>query len=359
MLQTSRITFCGGRTQSFDHPTQARRFPRFAKRKNLFYENFYESKNTEGIVIVTQAADFTFWRRRKIENNIVIFDSNDPYLLDNSRSVRTIFRGLFKFLTGTHKYCEFNYRKSFLKLCISSDCVIAGHFMLYERLKPLVKNVVLIPDYSVDGNIEMKSRFELGANKVINIFWEGLGSSYLPFADINRIFQPFIGKYEFVFHFVTDLTFFSIGDKLNKKYTFEVAKSEAPEWYKSFRFYQWSEFSMNKIAVACDFAIIPLPLDSSMNYFKPENKLIHMWRMAIPTLVSAIPSYIHVMDQVGKEDYCYNDDDWRSKLLKFVESLDQRRDNANIGWNFVNEFYSNERIDQMWADVFKIVSNEN
>jgi hypothetical protein len=359
MLETPGYIFCGGRIQSFDHPAQARRFPRFAKRKNFFYKNFYESKDTDGIVIVTQAADFTFWSRIKSEKNVLIFDANDPYLLENSRSLKTILRGLFKFVTGNHKYLEFDYRKSFLKLCMSSDCVIVGHYMLYERLKPLVKNVVLIPDYSIAGNIEVKSRFELEANNVINIFWEGLGSSYLPFADINRIFKPLNDKYKFVFHFVTDLSFFSIGDKFNKKYIFDIAKKDAPEIYKSFRFYQWSEFSMNKIAVACDFAIITLPLDSSINYFKPENKLIHMWRMAVPTIVTAIPSYVNVMNRSGQNDYCNNDDDWRRKLLNFIENQDQRQENANKGWYFVNEFYSNERIDIMWTEVFKIARNEN
>jgi hypothetical protein len=359
MENMANIIFCGGKSQGVNHPAQTRRFPRYAKRNNIGFSYFDIIRDISGTIIVNQAADLTFWRRNKKSNVKLIFDANDPYLLDESRTFKRIFRGLFKFLARKHKYLELDYNDTYLKLCKVADVVVVGHYLLYEKLKENLNNVVLLPDYSIDMNIVTKEDFTFSQKDTIHIFWEGLGSSYLPFADINRIFLPFIGTYKFIFHFVTDLSFFSIGDIISKKYVFEVAKKESPDFYDSFRFYQWSEFAMNNIAIACDFAIIPLPMDFSMNYYKPENKLIHLWRMSVPTIVSAIPSYKRVMDEVKLFDYCVNDNEWRIKIIDFIENDFKRKDNGKRGNSFVSFNYSNERIDKLWMDVFNVVNNEN
>jgi hypothetical protein len=47
-------------------------------------------------------------------------------------------------------------------------------------------------------DFQIKKDFNLAKDGTINIFWEGLGSSYLPFSDINRIFSPIKDKYNFI-----------------------------------------------------------------------------------------------------------------------------------------------------------------
>jgi hypothetical protein len=351
-------TYCGGKFQSYLHPAISRRFIRFAKRNNINLLDFYQSKNKNGVIILSQAADFTYWVKNKNSNNIYIFDANDPYLLDNKLNFKNLFRGIFKYFSGNHKYLEFNYKNSFFNLCNKSNCIVVGHFLLYEKLNQKFSNVFLIPDYSIERDILQKHIYEQQSIEKINIFWEGLGSSYLPFSDVERIFKKFTNKYNFEFHFVTDLTFFSIGDKYFRKNIINLAKKMAPTMFKTFKFYEWSEVVMNKIAISCDFSIIPLPIDDSINYFKPENKLIHMWRMKIPTIVSAIPSYINVMNQVQLDDYCYNDDEWVKKIQLFCLNSNVRKKNGEDGFIFVNNNYSNEIIDQKWRNVLNFI-NEN
>ena len=105
------------------------------------------------------------------------------------------------------------------------------------------------------------------------------------------------------------------------------------------------------MAIACDFAIIPLPMDFSGNYYKPENKLIHLWRMSVPTIVSAIPSYKKVMNEINLNDFCLNDDEWRLKIAEFIENDNVRIQNGNSGNAFVSSNYSNERIDELWSVI--------
>lgn len=353
-----KYIFCGDKNKNLSHPGITRRFPRYAKRKNINFSFYGEAKETKGTLIINQGADLTFWRRFKNPNFKLIFDANDSYLLDESKSIKRKFRGIFKYLIGKHKYLEFDYYDSYLKLLENADVVIVGHYLLYEKLRERLKKVILVPDYSIEVDFDIKENFSLAKDGTINVFWEGLGSSFLPFREINRIFFPIKDKYKFIFHFVTDLSFFALGDVLNKKVIFDVAKKEAPDFYDCFRFYQWSEFALNKIAIACDFAIIPLPMDFSGNYFKPENKLIHLWRMSVPTIVSAIPSYKKVMDQINLNDFCFNDAEWRLKVKEFIENENIRIQNGNSGRSLVTLNYSNERIDELWSTILNEANEE-
>jgi len=351
-----KLFYSGGRIKcDSNHPAIKRRLARFARTKNYELHNWENNGNAEArLVVVSQSADLTTWKRLRDKNVKIIFEANDPYVLDQSKSLKSLLRGTFKFLTRRHRYLEFNFKNTVKELCSSVDAVVVGHHMVYDMLKPLMPNIHLIPDYSVDLALKKKESFELAEHGEIHIFWEGLGSSYLPFEDINRIFKS-LKKYKFVFHFVTDLSFHAIADKYDKKYVFEVAKEKAPDMYQSFRFYQWSEFSYNNIGVLCDFAIIPLPFDNSMNYYKPENKLIQMWRMGLPTITSAIPSYKRAFDGAGLSEYCFNDDEWRAKIINFAENLEDRKRNSEMGIAFVEKYYSNEVIDELWQNAIDSV----
>lgn len=346
------LYFSGGSIKhDSHHPSIKRRFARFVQRKNYKLANWEAGKAKEdSVVLVSQSADLTYWKRFKQEGVVVIFEANDPYVLDESGSLKTILRGSFKFVTRRHAYWEFDFKKTVRDLCKSANAVVVGHHKVYEMLKPTIPNIYLIPDYSVDISLKKKQDFQLSPNGEINIFWEGLGSSYIPFEDINRIFKP-IKNYKFVFHFVTDLAFHSIANSYNKIYVFESAKKKAPDMFEHFRFYQWSEFSYNNIGILCDFAIIPIPLDRSMNYYKPENKLLQMWRMGLPTITSGIPSYKKVFDAVGLDECCRTDADWIGHITKFAADLRSREHNAKVGMAYVEEHYSDEAIDTMWEEV--------
>ena len=63
-------------------------------------------------------------------------------------------------------------RKSFLNLCYKSNCIVTGHFLLYEKLNQKFNNVFLIPDYSIESNILHKHIYEQQSIEKINIFWE-------------------------------------------------------------------------------------------------------------------------------------------------------------------------------------------
>tara|TARA_B110001450_G_scaffold256874_1_gene289217 strand:+ start:4519 stop:5580 length:1062 start_codon:yes stop_codon:yes gene_type:complete len=345
----NKFSYIRGKNQTFQHPAHSRRFPRYARRAAVDFSDYIISQDFGELNILSPAADVTFWRREVTNNNRkIIFDANDPFLLATDSSLKDKLRGTFKFFSGRQKYLELSYKTSYSKLCELADLVIVGHHAQYELLKARAKRVVFIPDYGIDIPIQVKTDFQLSNNKTVNIFWEGLGSSFMPFELIEKIFIPISKEYDFVFHFVTDLSFYKYGDLVKRVHIQDLAKKCAPSLYKQFKFYQWSEYMMNKIAVACDFAVIPLPDDDSMNFWKPENKLIHMWRMSLPTITSPIPSYVKVFDEAGHKLCPNNFNEWRECILNLCGSTSDRRQYGLAGNSHANQFYSNDAIDDLW-----------
>ena len=64
-------------------------------------------------------------------------------------------------------------------------------------------------------------------------------------------------------------------------------------------FHEWDNETYSSILVSCDLAIIPINLNSKMASGKPENKLIHFWKMGMPVITSNTKSYKRVMDECG------------------------------------------------------------
>jgi len=352
----SNISYVAGSNQSFNHPAYTRRFPRYAARNHIPYSDYVNDRIVGDVSVLSLAADITFWRREKRDHKSkIVFDANDPFLLSDEKTTKDLFRGAFKFISGKHKYLEFSYKNSYLQMCKEADLVIVGHYAQYELLEKISKNVMLISDYGIDVNIEQKTNFQLSDKTTINVFWEGLGSSFKPFKMIEQIFEPIRNEFNFVFHFVTDLSFYKYGDQFLQLNTIDIAKKEAPLFFKQFRFYQWSEYMMNKIAIACDFAVIPLPSDRSMNFWKPENKLIHMWRMSLPAITSPIPSYVRVLNDSNQNLYADSFDEWRELVLEFSKDELCRLKHGMLGNSYANKMYSDEKIDALWEEGLNMI----
>ena len=228
--------------------------------------------------------------------------------------------------------------------------MLVSHHAQKELLEGHAKKVVLIPDYGIESPIKVKKNFALSGHKTINIFWEGLGSSFLPFELLEDIFKPILSEYNFIFHFVTDLSFYKYGDLVKKVYMQDLCKQLSPSLSSNFRFYQWSEYMMNQIAISCDFAIIPLPLDNSLNYWKPNNKLIHMWRMALPTITSPIPSYEKTFNESGAKLCPIDINTWREDILMLSSSETKRQFYGEAGYKAASTSYNDQSIDKLWRN---------
>ena len=92
-----------------------------------------------------------------------------------------------------------------------------------------------------------------------------------------------------------------------------------------------------------------------MNYWKPNNKLIHMWRMGLPTIASKIPSYSSICNEIKYELCVSTLDEWHEKILKICKSERLRSEIGSKIKAFTNKNFSNESIDTKWKEQLKFI----
>ncbi|MFI5420720.1 MAG: hypothetical protein ACHQ1H_07100, partial [Nitrososphaerales archaeon] len=161
-------------------------------------------------------------------------------------------------------------------------------------------------------------------------------------------------KQEIAFHLITTPEYGRyLGRRVGKGRTLDLAR----RLFENFHLYSWSENSCSSIITSCDLALIPLPLNDPVEAGKPENKLILFWRLAMPTIVSATPSYSRVMRQCGLAMDCHNDEEWRDVLLHYIMDENARKLAAQEARYFASNHFSEQAILQQWDTVFSSITN--
>lgn len=333
----------------WQHPVDRRRFPRYCQLTGIPLATA-DWKHRPDVLIVTQAADLTYCSRIGREDCLIVFDANDGYLIPRKRNFFDRGRGLFKFIVRQHKYPEAHYERTYLRMCERADAVVCSHPLQAAFLRHYCKNVHLITDFP--PNIELKRKRDYSIKGPINVFWEGLGTTRnMPFSEINRIFGSRRDASAFRFHLLTDLELMRVSNHFFGTTVMDECRRKAPDLFKQFYFYQWNELVLSEVATKCDFGIIPIPLDNTARMFKPENKLVLMWRMGIPTIVSATPSYAEAMTKVGCNLACFSDAEWQSNIDRLLENEELRRTAGEDGYRHVELNYSENAMRTKWDKV--------
>lgn len=333
----------------WQHPSNKRRFPKYCRLADIQLQSV-DWTNLPDVLVVNQAADLTYCSRLNKSSCKIIFDANDGYLIPKKGEFYDPLRGLAKYLFRQHKYPEMNYEATYLRMCKRADAVVCSHPLQADFLKQYCENIHLITDFSPSIELNIKQDYKI--KDPINIFWEGLGSNkYMPFAEMDRIFSAFKNKINFRFHFFTDLEFKKISNRLISTTVMDECRKKAPRILSQCIFYQWNEMMFSSVATKCDLAIIPIPLDNTFAMYKPENKLVLMWRMGLPTVVSATPSYALAMNKAGLNLACTTDAEWQDKINELLESEALRRLAGTKGFSQATTLYSDEVLSRKWGNV--------
>ena len=86
---------------------------------------------------------------------------------------------------------------------------------------------------------------------------------------------------------------------------------------------------------------------------KPENKLLLFWRMGLPAVVSATPSYSSTMCAAGLDDAVNDDEGWLEKLASFMQDESLRERAALLGKLHVDGQYSASDLLACWDRMFE------
>jgi hypothetical protein len=324
-------------------PGDRRRFPFYAEQRGIEFE-LADPANDYDVVVVTPRTDlaaWTRWRRGKL-----VFDIVDSYLDIPSTNPKQMLRGPAKFVAGEARTPFFSYQRALERILERADAVTCATPEQAATISRYCQNVHPILD--VQSRMVTQVKQDYAAGDPFKLVWEGLGENVRWFSEIRDPLAALGRTRPLELHLVTAVRFKQISQRF---WTRETAKIAA-HFFDHVEVHQWSEQSVAQVATACDLALIPLPLDRPLERGKPESKLVSFWRMGLPTLTSATPAYVRVMDAAGQRLYCRSQADWSEALGRLAGDQSAREQAGRGGRAFAEREYGDERLLSAWDAVF-------
>jgi hypothetical protein len=321
----------------------------YAQHKGVLFETADIEKEYD-VVILTYAVDIYKWlekKRRAGDKLKLIFELQDNYLVE-PLSLKTIFRGLGKFLKGTNSKLYWNYKNLLKEACQTADAVICSSEAQKKEISKYNQNVHICLDFFEKEVTHVKTNFEVGDK--LRIAWEGQSGTIRNLNIIKKVFYELRNDIEL--HLITDMEYYRFSNGIIK------SKSAGIIYWivcKKF-FHAWEKETFNQKVIDCDIALIPLDTSDAMKNGKSVNKLLLYWLMGMPVLTSVTPAYQKAMQESGVNLALNTENDWCNALRQFKNaSPEERATLAAKGFDFVNQHYNPDKVAIMWAQAIQSV----
>lgn len=349
-MEKLRIGY-GGTSRNFTAPQDRRRFCFWASNRKVDFELADPSKQYD-LVVLTQMADLSQWVIYPYKQTKIVFDFVDSYLAIPCTDWRGLFRGIAKYISRQNRYLHLNHWSLLKQMCQRANAVVCATEEQKQEILKYCPNVFLNLDDQSEFAGQKKSDYSCG--QTFNLFWDGMGGNIWTFNCIRKALEEIESRYKIAIHMMTDINYpaglGNIGSRSSKK----VVKKIFPK--TNVYLYEWNPYMLSTLAIACDTAVIPVPLDDSFYRSKSANKLLMYWRMGLPVVSAATPAYISEMRRAGiNRMYCSTTEDWVQVLSKIIEDESARIQSGDKGFAYVECEYSSERLLNEWDEIFASV----
>jgi hypothetical protein len=325
-----------------------RRFVYFANYKKIKFRTKIKNDKCE-LLYITYGQNLSeiFIFIKKNPNVKLIFEMVDANL--SEVKLINIAKGIGRYLLGKESKIYRDYTNPLIRLIKKSHAVVCGSNSQAKILKKYNINSFIASDFFDDEIKFKKKKWFLHKQKVIRLFWEGMVYNLKHLIIFNQIFKYLDFKIHVVI--VTNLKISLFYSMLGYN-----VKKVVNNFKFSFELYEWNKVEISKIAISCDIGIIPLDLNNLKARYKPDNKLIFMWKTGLPVVASATPAYKDVMKLARVRMYANDINDWISILNNFYKLKNNKLDDYKSRIDkLVKKNYSKKKLVNSWSKVFKSV----
>ena len=344
-IKTARIAFVPI-SPDLTHPADRRRFCYLAESINLEYE-VYKQGSDYDLIILTETSDISYWRRLNKDSKI-IFNLTNSHLAEGL-NLKSMFRGIAKYISRQHKYLDINYIDALKKMCQRADAVICATKEQKDYISKYCKNTHILFDAHFSEVKRIKEDFK--AHSPFRLVWEGLPSNTYQLKELTNLLANSNIKEKVELNVITDRYGYMLLNKYIKRNTEKYLRKLSIKT----NFFEWSRENLENVCLNSDLAIIPIDLKDPMMLGKPENKLILLWRMGLPAIVGGTPSYIKIMKEVNQNNYITKKSDWIPKLNELIDSKSKREIAGMEGFNYVCKNYNKEKFIKKWENLFNSI----
>ncbi len=333
----------------FSHPGDRRRLVFWAK--NRGHSITTDLREKVDVIVLSERADFGAFTGMATKVPLV-FDLVDAYLTREG-AMDDWLRGTSKVLTGQLSGTPKPFTKFVQNLCSHASAVVCSSPEQLETITSFSKNIHVILDSHEELPMIPFSRKEGIQPK--RILWEGMPATLGGVAQIAPALVAAQASGELAFDFVTDPTYFRVLGRYFKRETSTLLKKNLGTIYQRSRIIPWSKENLESAARASNLAIIPINLSSPLQYLKPENRLLIMWRLGLPCLTSPSPSYTRTTNAAGTNTVCNSVSDWKEKILTILSDPDYAEDIVRKGQTYLKENHNSKILLRKWDEVFESV----
>lgn len=337
------------------HPGDRRRIGIWSKTSNneLALDNPTESD----LLVLSAAANFDYWLKRA--NQPVILDLVDGYLGEDPGFLKDFARNIVRSFKGKSNYSAITFTRALRDACGKADAVIVASVEQAKEVLPFNSQVHIILDDHSELDAARKGR---EVNKPKNasskyIFWEGFGYTIKHFRFIAPFLDNFMSQNGYRLLILTNPNFARWGGYLGKVNAENLIKKWFPKSKNQIEIIPWSIEDVIRCATISEFAIIPIDTNDKFANLKPENKLLSMWHLGLPTLFSSTHAYKRIADEIGVSELCIDSSNWHhifnnSNVDFFQISLSKTE-------KYINETHTKEILVEKWQKVFASVLANN
>jgi glycosyltransferase involved in cell wall biosynthesis len=333
-----------GYSADLSAPGDRRRFPFYAEHRGIAFEPADLGRDYD-LVVLTPKADLMRWSRYRPGDSKLVFDIVDSYLAIPRTDPKAILRGPAKFVAGQARHPFFDYRHALESILQRADAAVCATPEQATEIRPFCSNVHPILDSQSRVIRQTKGHYRAGAP--FRLVWEGLGDNVGSFARIGGALAEVNRRHPIVLELITEPEYRQIMQRFWRRDTSRIARRH----FANVRLHEWGEERVSAIATACDLAVIPL-LDRPLERGKPESKLVIFWRLGLPTVTSATPAYVRVMEAAGQDLACESEAEWTEALLRLIGDERARERAGRGGLAFAEQEYGDDRLLEAWDRVF-------
>lgn len=334
-------------SQNLQHPADRRRLIYWAKRRG--HEIVIDPDQKTDVTVLSGRANFTFWTKKN-NNGPIILDLIDGYL-GSEKLWKDWARGVGKVLVGQIGGTPRPYREIIGEVCSIADAVICASPEQRETILPYCNNTHTIMDFHQEFPMLAK-RVRKSASET-TLMWEGFPYTAKGLLLLREALAEISENHALALNLVTDLRYPRVLGKYLYGQTRNIIEDIPEILNGNLKFSKWSVDQVVRSAQESNISVLPLDPKGSLNPLKPEGRLLIMWRLGLPCLVSPTLAYERVMNLSGVDGICHSQEDWSRKLLNLMESEELQGEMVRRGQQYIRDYHSEETILQLWDDLFE------
>jgi hypothetical protein len=297
------------------------------------------------IIVITSSSDLGYWAKNKSSKPLIL-DVVDGLIGEQSQA-RNVIRGYGYW--GTRKSTNFfpvSYRKLILSVARKCHTVICSSPEQVTEWAKFNINALDILDIHEEIPIQPNSSREniVGYSE---IFWEGLPATLDSMSLLNYFFDS-NREFEFKLNLLTNMNSYRYMNRFKKVDVPRLVAGQLGHTNLMINLVQWSPKDLVTYSCRSFLGVIPVVGFRGYNHLKAENRLLIMWRLGLPVLVSPLQSYVRVMKSAGIDGVCKDPNEWSAKMKLLYKSKDLRAEFSEKGRIYLEKQHDLGKILAKW-----------